>query len=980
MKKSLLLLLALTACGSAMAQTKELGLSNFQLEYPQNPLYEGDTLRFKVTVTNNGDTSASGYVGYFCWGKTTNWNGDLVDRTNSISLGWSESLAPGESREVSTYMDAVFGCEGTPIAYLNADADASNDTLRSDVYLTVVRAHANELVLSDLAVAVGEETSMFNAGDEISISANLTNQGREAQSGNAHLVIDGAEAGTFAYSLAPEEAVQPTFTYVATSGNHTVSIKVDDDENLTNNELSQTVIVFTPGRLNESFENLEYNSATYSYSAPEGWVANSFMFSSYGAPHGSMYASCYSKEGYLITPKLNVSANDSLSFLCKVGNVATTFCVYASTDFENWTLVKEVEFTQEETAYGAGYKLATVYFNESENATFANAKAYFKFAPGGTAPYPSVQLDCIQAPARIEITDDLAVLSVSAASYFEVGQEGQLSVVICNLGKAAASNNVTLTIDGEQLAVIPTGEVAVGDTVTLTCPYAPAVANPAAACQATLDADDADGNNAATASLVVYPAGGLTLPFTQYFTDYNNISEVPYWTFGTGWTLWTLYGNDQIDGRNKCITYQRAVEESNLAVSPLLNLENENLTISFWLRRDDNSWHLDKTDGIGAYVNATPSLEGATQLAFVHRSYTQDPAVEAAGWYQYTFTLAEGEHPAKGFIVLEGVGAEGSYGYFDFDALQVTGQNAKDWTVQAIAPAEGAVLAGHNAATYPVVATLANAGSESISGATVDWSVDGVAQAPVTVDATVAAGETTEVALGEYAFATAAEHVITVTVSNAEDKVMSNNVLEATIAVDEAEMIPYTCEFESEEALAGWTILDEDANGATWTLTEGAMTNCSYDANTGDGYDQNDWLISPALYIPAEDAKLAYSAIEAEDGKDTYEVLVAETLRDVTAFAPIYTKTIAASEDVELPLADYAGKTIYVAFRHTSVADDTEAVSLSIDNVNVTGSPVGIYQLGQNSEDAQQIRDLMGRTVKSADKGIFIIGGQKVIK
>ncbi len=980
MKKGLLFLLATLACSSFAVQSAELGLSNFKVEYPRNPLYEGDTLRFVVTVTNNGEANASGYVGQFIWGTIANWSGEMVPAAAAISLGWGEGLAPGQSLEVTTYLLAQFGQEGKPYAALYADEDVSNDTIYADVTLEpTVRAYANELVLSDLALSDNGDPYMLYEGNTIAASAALTNRGREAQKGTAHLLLDGVEVDTYDYNLEPETADSLSFSFAPKAGSYKLSVAVEKDENAVNDTVSSDIVVFIPGRLNESFENLVYNSSTYSYAMPEGWDGT-FSFSSYGAPHGAMYAATYNKDGYLATPKLSTSASDSLSFLTRVTNPDITVCVYASKDFQTWTLVKEAAFTAEQAGYTAPYQTVKVYFNENENSEFANSKIYLKFGVGGTVAYPSVNLDCIQGPAPLEVTEDLEVVSVSAESYFEAGVEGNIYITIANNGKNAYSSNVTLKVGEEQIAVLPTGEIASGETVTLVQTYVPTEANPALACTATLNPDDADANNSLSANLQVYPLGGLTLPFTQFFDEYTNVSEVPYWSFGSGWSIWYVYGAERLDeNRGKCIAFSKSTEESALAVSPLLNLENENITVSFWLRRDDNSWHVDKTDHITAYVNGTPDLEGATQLVSVCRSYTQDPAVEAAGWYQYTFTLTEGNHPAKGFLVFEGVGAEGSYGYFDLDAIEVAGKNAKDLTVTAVTPAEGAVLAGREVAAFVVQAEVANVGTENISGATFNWSVDGEAQTPVTVNLTIAPEASEIVDLGEFKFPTAANHIIEVTVVNEEDKIASNNTCKANVSVEEASTIPYANDLETEEAFAEFLNVDADGNGVSWVLENGAANDVSYNAETGDGYNQDDWLITPALYIPAEDATLSFSAIEPEGGKDSYEVLVAETLRDTEIFKSIYSKTITASEEVELPLAAYAGKTIYIAFRHVSVADDTEAVGFAIDNVMVNGSTTGIHTL-EAAAAGSRIFDLMGRQVKNAGKGVFVIDGRKVVK
>lgn len=966
MKKSALLLLLSVAQVAAMAQTKDLGLSDLTVSYPRNPLYEGDTLKVQVAVTNYGETNFTGYVGAFAWGGSS----------NSIVLDWSKPFTPDSTTVISTYFVARFGQEGNVKAYLYADNNVANDTVAVEDYLSVVRANANDLLISSVSVSDNGDAVMYYAGHTVDVVAAIVNQGRDAQSGVAKLLLDGAEVSTYEYTaLEPEATLSATFSIVAPVGNHSLEVVLPEDDKLDNNSGVAPFVVFTEGRLNESFEGLEYNSSTYSYNWPEGWDHGKWQINNYNAGHGSMVASSYNNGDKMVTPKVAIGENDSLSFMLKPSG-SLDCIVYASVDYLNWVVVDSLHM---EGSYDSPYENHVVYFNSETNAEMAGKKAYLAFAVNNTQ-WSSLYIDCIQAPAAVAVETDLAVLSVKAASYLEAGVESQVLVEVYNNGLVPAEGTVELVVGGEVIATLATGMLEVGATVELQAAYTPAEATPALECQAILSADDADLNNAASVTWMVYEPGGMNLPFEQYFVGYGyQIADLPNWTCQPGWSLWSLYGNNMFQGRDYCLAFSLSTAESSLAVSPLLNLEQETLTVSFYMHRDDNQWHLDKLDGIRVWINNRPDTIGGILLTDVHRSYTQEPVVEAADWYPFEFTLTEGNHPTKGFIVLEGYGADGSYGYMYLDALKVNGQNAKDLAVSAVSPYDGAVFAGHNSATSPISAVIKNMGSETITGATLSWSVDGVAQDEVAYDGTLAPEETAEVLVGEYAFATAAQHVVKVTVNNEQDKLATNNTAEVELNVLEGETLPYSCEFDSEEELAAWTIVDQDQNQQTWSLADGMMINYSYNAETGDGYAQNDWLIAPAIYIPANDAVLAYSVVEEADGKDSYDVMVSTSLRDLDCFEPIYSKTITASEDVELSLAAYEGQAIFIAFRHTSSADDTESISLAVDNVQVTGTPTGIASLA-TPEASVLTRDLLGRVVKEGEHGLFVVGGKKIIK
>lgn len=156
--------------------------------------------------------------------------------------------------------------------------------------------------------------------------------------------------------------------------------------------------------------------------------------------------------------------------------------------------------------------------------------------------------------------------------------------------------------------------------------------------------------------------------------------------------------------------------------------------------------------------------------------------------------------------------------------------------------------------------------------------------------------------------------------------------------------LPYSFDFESDFIAAGWTTIDADGDGYDWKTDTDALWDekfgidkghCaisrSYENNVG-GRNANNWLFSPAITVPAGGAIVSwYEKSQDPSYKDSYTVYVGETtdLSDMTVICATHeaaggpdseTETIETwtQKTVELSAEDYAGKTVYIAFRHLS--------------------------------------------------------------
>ena len=154
----------------------------------------------------------------------------------------------------------------------------------------------------------------------------------------------------------------------------------------------------------------------------------------------------------------------------------------------------------------------------------------------------------------------------------------------------------------------------------------------------------------------------------------------------------------------------------------------------------------------------------------------------------------------------------------------------------------------------------------------------------------------------------------------------------------------------------GWTVVDADGDGKNWTRYYGGSSN-SYSPSyviSSASWDStalapDNWAITPAVEIPEDGAYLTYyTKNQGASWAETYRVYVGSS-NDIDSMEPItddlthYNQT--AYEKQTLDLADYAGETIYIAFRHYNVSNmyrfyiDDVAVNAGEPEVEPTPQP-----------------------------------------
>lgn len=219
------------------------------------------------------------------------------------------------------------------------------------------------------------------------------------------------------------------------------------------------------------------------------------------------------------------------------------------------------------------------------------------------------------------------------------------------------------------------------------------------------------------------------------------------------------------------------------------------------------------------------------------------------------------------------------------------------------------------------------------------WTVDGTA-----------VSETS--ATLNHTFTTVGSHTVTVTATNSvgsNNASMTVNAIECGITV-----FPYENGFEDETLNNCWSLFAVDP------IDYGFIFNDNPDyAHTGDGclfgaysddVNVDQWAISPSITLPAEATNFTLSWYvklnEWEGIPSSYEVLVSTASRNASDFTTTLFSESGDNEDYEarsVSLADYAGRTIYIAFHNiTAMGGD----AMAIDDLRIGSSGVGIDQVG----------------------------------
>ena len=234
-----------------------------------------------------------------------------------------------------------------------------------------------------------------------------------------------------------------------------------------------------------------------------------------------------------------------------------------------------------------------------------------------------------------------------------------------------------------------------------------------------------------------------------------------------------------------------------------------------------------------------------------------------------------------------------------------------------------------------------NLSATPLSSFVVTCSVDGAAPSSHNVSVpSISFGETHSFSLtltaptvpGQSTFTLSVSHPNGVDISLSDNQISSQMLICGSVAA-----FPHTQTFDS--GFGCWTEIDADGDGQSWRTASSVFSspttytyNQSPDALVSfSNYletplQPDNWLVSPAIEVPSDGAYVAkwFSAVHASY-PDSYSVYVSTSPDIISFLSSGELLQISPSSDYRqsnLPLVNYAGSTIYIAFRHWNSDDN----------------------------------------------------------
>ncbi|MCL2098670.1 MAG: choice-of-anchor J domain-containing protein, partial [Bacteroidales bacterium] len=284
-------------------------------------------------------------------------------------------------------------------------------------------------------------------------------------------------------------------------------------------------------------------------------------------------------------------------------------------------------------------------------------------------------------------------------------------------------------------------------------------------------------------------------------------------------------------------------------------------------------------------------------------------------------------------------------------------------------------LAGENVnltATEYVQAVIKNNSGSDLSGFDMILEVNGGTPIVENYSGTLTSGSS-----DTYTFTAPADlsatggHTVTVTVDAAGDMVSTNDAKTITLTnviCSPVATFPFTESFGS--GIPGcWQNLDADGDGYKWepidlggSIGDVVMSN-SY-VNYFGAVNPDNWLITLPLALTAGNSyTLTYKvgAVDPDYYADTYDVLVSAGSRAMGSFTSIHSETIPDPSGAvtlltrTLSLNDYAGQTVYVAFRHWNSTNEYAIMLKDVQVIEIAPSSstctITTYPWSESFED-----------------------------
>ncbi len=858
--------------------------------------------------------------------------------------------------EAGDYYFAFYGCS-TADQYGIAVDDVEID---EGAYVAAPDISVDKVVvpLSSTALTSGE-----------TIGAIVTNNSFADISSFAlsYKIGDGAEVKeTFGDGLAAGETRTVEFAQKAdlsAENTYEITVTASDvvsdlpEENTNDNTAVGTVVHYAPATVPFTVDfSDESQRADYAYE--EGaWVYNSVEeamqadVSNVGQALKSRGVSLEGGKSYRFT--FNFCAGYDLFGLLTVGDSFNVVYGIDGTPMEEWEVLKSYEevYTQE------------VYYDEKITVACEQSGVYsFAIVPVSSSGYFFVS----GASVTEVMPYDATMVSVDAPTLLPVAQAGKFKVTatVMNNGSSAIESAVVVVKNGEaEVGRASSGQMESGASTDVDVEVN--VADVAVGSVVNLEAvvsieghesDDSGADNSAGVSIeITEDELGYDYVTDDMYTEENCIG-VEGGAIGCG-VPFSIAESDVLTGVS---IGWGAVVEQNIQIA-VYEYDPATLTLG----NEIFSEIVPQGTETGQVVyNISPrALEaGDYMVSVVFQNYCLVTNMDVPGMLYLTSGNPVGMQNNLGTPAIRSVFGEG-------EAV------AKDAVVVEISkPADKGLFS----ANEPVAVTVKNDGSEDISG-TLTLSVNGenAGSQTITLGGYASSEFTFEADLSK-----PGEYVLEAVASVEGDENPDNNSVSKTVvSVEPAD--PYVMDFEQCEDFAtsgfnpAWRTVDVDGDyiygfqdvsfpapssgKAAYIVFNPALTTPSLEdqaaiaphggerfaasfASSGDpsGLAQNnDWLISPKLTLPATDAKMSFfvKSYTGNYGLEKYNVLVSETDDNLESFKMIGSTREAPEEawtEVSVDLSEYAGKDVYLAIQCVS----EDAFVFMLDDITVS-KPVG---------------------------------------
>jgi len=428
--------------------------------------------------------------------------------------------------------------------------------------------------------------------------------------------------------------------------------------------------------------------------------------------------------------------------------------------------------------------------------------------------------------------------------------------------------------------------------------------------------------------------GVTSLPWSENF-DASTV--IPYcWTYmGSTFSTSTTYSYSTPNS----LRFYGMASAPVIAVTPSFNTDVNGKKLEFQLRKESDTYSGTFDVGYMTNINNVNSF-----VAVYSNILPTTPTTNAFVSYSYTLS---GFPVGINHVAFRQVSGSNNW-YYWIDDVSIKEVVNKDAAVTAItSPVSGANLTP----TETVTATIKNFGTDPITSAGMELTVDGVVIATETYSGNITAEQSDNYTFTQKADLSAGgNHTISVRVILTGDAVTSNDMFTINVfntICGDITTLPLTQDFE-DNSYKCWTMISNNtANGPGGTTTMpmgvyniGSYGNAFIFSSYSSASDYSQYLISPKLPLTTDQLVINLDAI-IYNGVDEYEYFkigYSTTTNDVAAFTwgneiSVY-NDVYYSEPYEHFISYAPVGTKYVALWYTS----DYLYHLAIDNIIINGN------------------------------------------